>query len=216
LLANGTYGQRSAAELAETCRARRKSMAHHQQCHSPLRLQITRHQYLNKSQIADKNLCRIARQHRDWIIGEDESHAKRLLRFLAYVNQSDWRAKRLLRMVDNIRNEPAIQGIVKVAEKEFEKTNIERLKKDKLPIADEELKALCDVLKVTPLHIGVIDALENWVMETRKDSARAPNEDEWKRFIASPLDGVIGMSLALQWRYNFGPLFGVEEEEKCE
>jgi len=28
-----------------------------------------------------------------------------------------------------------------------------------------------------------------------------------------PLDGKIGMSLALQWRYNFGPLFGAGDDE---
>jgi len=55
--------------------------------------------------------------------------------------------------------------------------------------------------------------MDNWVVENYKDAARAPNDDEWKRFLASPLDGMIGMSLALQWRYNFGPLFGVEEDE---
>jgi hypothetical protein len=75
------------------------------------------------------------------------------------------------------------------------------------------LEALKKVLQVTPLHVGVIDALENWVVEVRKDSARSASEDEWKRFLKSPLDGRIGMSLALQWRYNFGPLFGVPETE---
>jgi hypothetical protein len=61
--------------------------------------------------------------------------------------------------------------------------------------------------------VGVIDATENWVVDARKDTARAPNENEWQRLLASPLDGQIGMSLALQWRYNFGPLFGVEDDE---
>jgi hypothetical protein len=182
----------------------------------PLKLQIINFRYLTKTQIADKNLCRIARTHRDWIIKADEARARRLVRFLAYINQADWRAKRLLRMVDKIRNDDAIREIVALAEREFAKTNKDRLRKDRLPIPDEELQALQGVLKVSPLYIGVIDAVENWVIETRKDSARAANEDEWKRFLTSPLDGSIGMSLALQWRYNFGPLFGVEEEEECE
>lgn len=42
------------------------------------------------------------------------------------------------------------------------------------------------------------------------------NDDEWNRFLASPLDGKIGMSLALQWRYNFGSLFGIEVEVERE
>lgn len=182
----------------------------------PLKLQIIQSRYLKKSQVADKGLCRIARTHRQWIVSEDEARARRLVRFLAYVNQADWRARRLLMMVDRIRDENAIRQIVATAEKEFTKTNRDRLKKDKVPIPDEELQALRNVLTVTPLRIGVIDAVENWVVETRKDSARAPNEDEWKRFLASPLDGMIGMSLALQWRYNFGPLFGLDKENVSE
>jgi len=182
----------------------------------PLKLQIISYRYLKKSQIADKNLCRIARAHRKWIVTDDEAKARRLVRFLAYVNQADWRAKRLLRMVDKIRDENAIRELAVTAEKDFAKTNKDRLRKDKLPIPEEELVALQGVLKVTPLHIGVIDALENWVIETRKDSARAPNDDEWRRFLVGPLDGMIGMSLALQWRYNFGPLFGVEGCEESE
>jgi len=180
----------------------------------PLKLRIIGHKYLTKSQVADRNLCRIARKHREWIVNEDEARAKRLVRFFAYINQSDWRAKRLLRLVDNIRDDSALRDIVVTAEKEFTKTNKDRLKKDKVPIPDEDLEALRSVLRITPLHVGVIDALDNWVIDVRKDSGRPPSEDEWKRFLRSPLDGMIGMSLALQWRYNFGPLFGVQKEEE--
>ena len=178
----------------------------------PLKLQIINRRYLKKTQIADHNLCRIARNHRSWLVKEDEARAQRLLRFLAYVNQSDWRARRLLKMVDHMRNENLVKGIAVTAEKEFLKTNEQNLKKDRLPIPDEELDALQGVFKIKPLHVGIIDAVENWVIATRKDSARAPNDHEWRQFLKSPLDGMIGMSLALQWRYNFGPLFGQEEE----
>ena len=34
-----------------------------------------------------------------------------------------------------------------------------------------------------------------------------PNDNEWVRFLKSPLDGKIGMSFALQWRYSFGSFF---------
>jgi hypothetical protein len=114
-----------------------------------------------------------------------------------------------------MRDEAMVKAVLATAEKEFVTTNKKRLKKDQLPIAVEELQALHGVLK-GPLHIAIIDALDNWVIETRKDSARAPNDDEWKRFLASPLDGMIGMSLALQWRYNFGPLFGAASQEEDE
>jgi hypothetical protein len=184
--------------------------------HPPLKLQIIQWRYLKKSQIADKNLCRIALKHRDWLVAQDESRAKRIFRFLAFVNQSDWRAKRLLRLIDHLRDEEQIREIIETAEKEFQKTNKERLKKDKIPLPDVDLEALKGILNVSPLHVGIIDAAENWVVEVRKDTARAPNENEWQRLRISLLDGLIGMSLALQWRYNFGPLFGVEQEEAAD
>lgn len=181
----------------------------------PVRLQIIGQRYLTGSQVADTNLCRIAKMHRDWLVKDDEARAKRVFRFLAYVNQSDWRAKRILRMVERLRDEKEIKAIAKAAEKDFLKTNQTRLDKDDVPLPDGELHALVSILKISPLHVGVIDAAENWVVETVKDAARAVNDFEWKRLLASPLDGKIGMSLALQWRYNFGRLFGQSEEE-CE
>lgn len=59
----------------------------------------------------------------------------------------------------------------------------------------------------------MIDAADNWVVEFQKDVGRLANENEWNRFLSSPLDGAIGMSFALQWRYNFGKLFGQSPEE---
>lgn len=177
----------------------------------PLKLQIIQWRYLSGSQVADKNLCRIALKHRQWLIEENPAMAKRVFRYLAYVNQSDWRAKRLLRLVERLQQPDRAKEIIEKAEKEFAKTNQVRLKKDKLPIPDADLEALQRVLQAQPLYLGIIDALDNWVVEVQKDNARAPNENEWQRLQTSPLDGLIGMSLALQWRYNFGPLFGVEE-----
>lgn len=69
---------------------------------------------------------------------------------------------------------------------------------------------------MTPLQLGIVDAADNWVIEVRKDTARAPNNNEWQQMLASPLDGLIGMSLALQWRCNFGPLFGAAADEDDE
>jgi hypothetical protein len=180
---------------------------------SPLRLQIIQWRYLKRTQIADHALCRIALKHRHWLVTADEARAKRVIRFLAYVNQSDWRAKRLLSLVDHLNDEVRIKALIEKAEKEFTKTNRDRLKKDNVPIPDSDIEALRAILKVTPLHFGVIDAAENWVIDVRKETARAPSSQEWSSFLAGPLDGQIGMSLALQWRYNFGPLFGAADEE---
>jgi hypothetical protein len=179
----------------------------------PLRLQIIQWRYLLGTQIADHNLCRIALKHREWLVQTVEARTKRVFRFLAYINQSDWRAKRLLLLLDNLRDDDAIRAIIVKAEKDFVKINKERLKKDKLPIPDADLQALKAILSVSPLQLGIVDAADNWVVEIRKDTARAPNDNEWARLLASPLDGLIGMSMALQWRYNFGPLFGASDEE---
>jgi hypothetical protein len=183
----------------------------------PLKLQIIKYRYLTQSEVADRNLCHIALAHRGWFLKDSEARAKRLIRFLAYINQRDWRANRLLKMVANFQDDAAIQEVIKKAENEFIKTNKQKLKKDDIPIPDEELQALKDVLKLkNSLYLGVIDAADNWIIETVKDAARAPNDDEWKRFLASSLNGKISMSLALQWRYSFKTLFGLPDEDEDE
>jgi hypothetical protein len=182
----------------------------------PLQLQIIQWRYLLGSQVADHNLCRIALKHRDWLVQTDESRAMRVFRFLAYINQSDWRAKRLLYLIDNLRDETGICSIIAKAEKDFLKTNKQRLKKDQIPIPESDLDALKAITSVSPLSLGIVDAADNWVVEVRKDTARAANDNEWKRLLSGPLNGVIGMSLALQWRYNFGPLFGAGGENNDE
>ncbi len=176
----------------------------------PLKLQIISNEYLTKTEVADKNLCRIALMHREWLVRQEEARAQRIFRFLAYVNQADWRAKRLVRLVEKSQNDADITAVIKKAESEFKKANDQRKKKDKVLIPDEELTALKNILSVTPFWIGIVDACDNWVIATFKESARTPNDDEWKRIKLSPLNGRIGMSPALQWRYNFGPLFGVK------
>lgn len=182
---------------------------------SPLKLKIKDWKYVKKTQIADRNLCRIAKKNREWLIKDNEGRAQRVLRFMAYVNQSDWRAKRILRLIDCMQDEAEIRTSIARSKSEFEKTNKDKVKKAQIPIADTELAALTAILDMKPLHVGIADAAENWVMSVVKDAARPPSTDEWKRFLVSDLEGVIGMSLALQWRYNFGPLFGkaIAEEE---
>lgn len=182
----------------------------------PLKLQIIKWRYLNKTQLADKNLCGIALKNRAWLVEKDESFAKRVFRFLAFVNQSDWRAKRILRLIEHIQDEQRIREVLVKADTEFQKMNAERLRKDKIPTPDTELEALKRILEIKPLHVGIVDAAENWVVEVIKETARLPNGNEWSRLLNGPLDGIIGISPALQWRYNFGPLFGMEIEESKE
>ena len=176
----------------------------------PLRLQIIKSQYLTKTQVADSSLCAVARKHRDWLIADSEATAQRVFRFLAYINQRDWRGKCILRMIDVMRSEDDVKTLIAKAQRDFASKNKQASKKDKLLIPDSDLEALERIGTISPCHVGVIEAADNWVVDVWKDAARAPSADEWTRLKSGQLDGQIGMSFALQWRYNFGRLFGVE------
>ncbi|HEV3416027.1 MAG TPA: hypothetical protein VG056_04420 [Pirellulales bacterium] len=176
----------------------------------PLRLQIIKWRYLTKTQVADSSLCAIARKHRDWLIADSEATAQRLCRFLAYINQSDWRGKFILRMIDAMQSEDEVKKLIEAARRDFVVKNKKAAKKDKPLIPDSDLEAIQRIGTIAPCHVGVIEAADNWVIEIWKDAARSPSADEWNRLKSGSLDGQIGMSFALQWRYNFGRLFGVE------
>jgi hypothetical protein len=182
----------------------------------PLRLQIINWKYLNRTQIADANLCKIARKCRTQMLVENETWTKKIFRFLAFVNQSDWRAKRLLFLLDNLHDEVSIRRLVRESRADFEKKNKQKLKGDKPLIPGDDMISLESILSIAPLKLGVIDAVDNWVIETQKEAGRFPSENEWNRFLSSPLDGEIGMSFALQWRFNFGKLFGQEASDENE
>jgi hypothetical protein len=183
---------------------------------SPLKLQIIRWRFLAHTQLADEGLCAVAGKHRSWLLSHNEPWAQKVFRFLAFVNQSDWRARRLLELVDHLQDEGEIRAEIQSAEADFQAKNAQRSRQDVLPIPDSEMEALRRVGSIQPLHLGVIDAADNWVVEVQKDLGRFPNDNEWQRFLSSPLNGVIGMSFALQWRYNFAKLFGAAQDEDAE
>ena len=175
--------------------------------HPPLRIQVIQWHYLFNTELADFTLTSIARKHREWLLSQSEAWAQKIFRFLAYINQSDWRAKHLLRIIGVMQEEDRIQRLVLEAEKDFRKKNIQRAHTDKEAIPDHEIEGLLSIDKAQPVILGIIDAADNWVVENYKDFARLPNENEWGRLLASPLNGQIGMSFALQWRYNFSRIF---------
>jgi len=173
----------------------------------PLRLQIISFRYLTKSQIADESLCCLARMHRPWLLKENVSWAKKVFRFLAFVNQSDWRAKKLLALVASILDERKIIATIDDAVIDFGIFNKKRESQDRPLLLNSDLESLRKIQDIRPLHLGVIDAVDNWVVEIQKELGRLPNDNEWARLVSSPLDGMISMSFALQWRYDFGKLF---------
>ena len=181
---------------------------------SDFKLQAESWRYLRGSEIADKELCRIAKQNIGWLMKEDESTAKRVFRFLAYVNQSDWRCRKLLELVNCMTESPeTFDKKLPAVEKDWGKQNRGRSTKNNELIPESDLAAILKIFEATPRHLGVINQLDNWVTEFLKDASRAPNDNEWERILKSPLNGKIGMSFALQWRYNFGQLFGKQDAE---
>lgn len=173
----------------------------------PLRLQILEARYLEGSQVADQKLCRIMRDNRAWLLEANETWAKKVFRFLSFVNQSDWRGKQIVRLIEAIQSEKEVKRVLNAAESSFSRLNSRREKMGKEPTPESDLVAIQRINGVQPLALGVVDAADEWVAETLQDFGRLPNENEWHRLIDSPLNGEIGMSFALQWRYNFGPLF---------
>jgi len=185
----------------------------------PLRLQLTNSAYLQGSELADRNLCATAVKYRDWLIGENEIWAKKFFKFLAYVNQSDWLGKQLLKTFACFKVPDQLHGIIENAERDFQRQNKKRLKESKIPVAEEDLTVMQTLAGIAPVQIGIIDAADSWVVSTFQEAARMPNSNEWERLKKSPLNGKIGVSPALQWRYNFGCLFkqvGTSEEEDDE
>jgi hypothetical protein len=110
--------------------------------------------------------------------------------------------------VDVLGDDEKCRAHIDAAAGDFALQNAKREKRNDIPLPDGDLDAIRKILDVHPLHTGIIDALDNWVAETQKDAGRLPNENEWQRLRDGPLDGKIGISFALQWRYNFGRLFG--------
>ncbi|NEP42490.1 MAG: hypothetical protein F6K35_26035 [Okeania sp. SIO2H7] len=151
-------------------------------------------------------ISRLALKHREWLIAQNEAAAKKIFWFLAYVNKSDWRAKWLLKLINEIDSNE-IHNIINKARIDFVKKNQKLDKENKALIPEKEMQALEKIKSVAPVYIGIIDAASNWVIDYYGDAARLPNENEWKRLKKSNLNGKITMSFALQWRYNFKNIF---------
>lgn len=172
----------------------------------PFRLQIMQIKYLKGSEIADKNLCAMAKALREK--GMEETSLKKLVRFLSYVNKTDWEASRILRLIqDVILDNKNIDQKLRVIYYEFSTKNQQNEREYKPLIPQDSLDRLMSIKDISPIEQGVIKAADDWVLITQKDNGRFPNDNEWNRFMRSPLDGKIALSFALQWRYNFRPLF---------
>jgi hypothetical protein len=169
----------------------------------PLRIQLIRHNYFKGHQVADKGLTSCARKIRARLLEFGESPGKKAFRFLAYAVQSDWLCKQIVKLMAAIANPSALPGILETCIADFERSN--RNRKIKLPL--DQLQLLVELRKRKPLDRSIVDLADDWVVLKWREAARLPNENEWNRLLRSPLDGELGVSFALQWRYNFGVFF---------
>lgn len=181
----------------------------------PLKLQITNYAFLEGTELADRNLCALAITHRDFLLNANEAWAKKFMKFLSFVNQSDWLAKQLVKSLALLKEKSAakLEEFIKQAELDFRKTNADRLKKHKPEVPDEHLKMLMNLKSISPTTLAIIDLCDNWVLENFQEAGRNPNANEWEKLKYGPLNGKIGVSAALQWRYNFSALFSSETTE---
>lgn len=172
---------------------------------SRFNLEIIDARYLRGSEIADSRLCAVARNARN-VFAKDTPTLRTVIRFVAYVNQGDWEASALLKALENDLEDDAIaQSIEKSIRRGRQKNKKQRNPDRQIP--EEVFSRFSRILETTPRVEGLIRAIDAWVVSEMADSARYPNENELRRLLAGPLDGKIGMSFALQWRYNFASIF---------
>lgn len=173
---------------------------------TPFTLQILQIKYLKGSEIADENLCATAKKLREKY--GDSIELKKAVRFLSYINHSDWEASWILKLLDEVViKEKSLSRLTTEIQKDYRRKNIKRAQDNKELLAEDALDRLNTLSSITPEDHSIINAAENWVILTQKDNGRFPNDNEWRRFLNSELDGKISMSFALQWRYNFRHLF---------
>ncbi len=175
----------------------------------PVKIQIKKYKFLKGSEIADESICSIAKSVKaDFLNRQDLADSKRVLQFIAYVNQSDWLAKQLLKAVSKINHsDDDIAERIKLSIKKYESDSRKKVREEKEIIPLEYKESLENILSSNTPKQLLIKEVDSWVINVLADSARLPNENEWVRFCDSPLDGKIGMSFALQWRYNFKKIF---------
>lgn len=169
-----------------------------------LKLQILDAQYLRGPEIADRNLCEIAEQIKH-LYQNDLDTVRRAIHFLAYINQGEWEASKLLELIKTtvIGHSTGEQEFAKI-NKEFNRKNDLNLKAGKDTLPPEALERL-RIAASSPKD--VILQAEGWVSRTLNENWHSPSQSVWNQIISRKLEGKIGMSFALQWRYNFSSIF---------
>jgi hypothetical protein len=168
----------------------------------PLKIQLILHHYFEGHEVADKGLCKRAKQVRERALQFGDAPARKVFKFLAFAVQNEWLCKVLLDLIGSLDRPKALPGILDTAIANFDRDT----ENYKVPLPHEDKEFLEDLRKRTPLDRAVIEAADDYIVG-RQETARLPNDNEWGRLQKSPLDGQLGVSFALQWRYNFGVFF---------
>lgn len=175
----------------------------------PLKIQLIRHHYFEGHEVADKGLCRRAKKIRQHVLEFGDAPARKVFKFLAFAVQSEWLCKVLLELITSLDNPETLPAILDKALPKFDRDT----RKARVPLPLEEKTFLESLRKRRPLDRAVIEAADDWLVGRWQEAARLPNDNEWGRLQRSPLDGQLGVSFALQWRYNFGVFFrGLDED----
>ena len=171
-------------------------------------LAIKQTKLLYGSELADKNLCALAKEHRDFLLMKNETLCKKFIQFLAHVNQSSYIANYLISLLKTLQQEKkVIDKEVDRISNNFQSKIDKQIKKGEIPFDKYEISEILKI-KDTPHQVeAIINCCNDWVIENQKEFARVPNDNEWERFLISPLNGQISISFALQWRYNFASVF---------
>lgn len=172
------------------------------------KIKIIDKKYLQGSELADKSICDVAHCIRaDYQRMQNPSDTKTLVRFISYVNQSDWLGKELLKAVKYIGCDKEIKESVEKSIAKYHGDNKSKFSRHLEPVSCEYLEILEKILKTNTPRDLLVKETNAWVINNLGESAQIPNDNEWVRFQNSPLNGKIGMSFALQWRYNFSKIF---------
>lgn len=168
-------------------------------------LRIIDARYLHRSEIADQKLCAVARNVRA-AFSTDSSSLEKLLRFIAHFTQGEWETSAFLELLEGDFSDDAIAKTVENLLAKGKRRNRSQRDPDRL-IPERSFDRLAAVKNTAPLKTGLVRAIDEWVESTLSDRARHPSDEELEKLKTSPLDGKIGMSFALQWRYNFSSAF---------
>lgn len=177
---------------------------------TPLRIQLIRHHYFEGHEIADRDLCRRAKKVRPRALEFGDVLAQKVFKFLAFAVRSEWLCRTLLDLITSLDTPGDLPKMLDDSIKRFERDT----KKRKVPLPLEEKLFLESLRERKPLDRAVIEAADEWLIGRWQEAAQLPNGNEWGRLQKSPLDGQLGISFALQWRYNFGVFFKAPKKIK--